>query len=126
MNRHLLVFLLLLLPLFAQAKRTFTVEGPEDRYNQIRIVNETSEENFRCRLAVLNDDESTKEVYGVYELKERGDSDSATGWLYRGTRIALEMPKDFPVEVTFSVEYKDYPLFDVVIIHLFDNTTEFE
>ena len=107
-------------------KMSFTVKGPEDKYNQIRVVNETSQENVTCRIVMMWDgDEHSKEVYGVYHLKSIGDIDSNTRWLNAGTTVAIEMPKDFPVEVDFNVEYKDYPLFDAIVIHLFDKG-EFE
>lgn len=107
------------------SSRIFTAEGPEKSYNQIRIVNETSQENFRCQLVVLNDDNSIKELYGIYELKEKGDSDSNTNRFKQGTRFGIQLPNDFPVEVSFVIEYKDFPLFDAIIIHLHDKNSEF-
>ena len=109
------------------AKNIFVIEGPEKSYNQIRVVNETSQSDFDCRVAVLNDDESMNYVYGVYHLKERNDidSNSDTNRVRRGTKLAVQMPKDFPVEVSAFVEYKDYPFYDIIIIHLTDTTSEF-
>ena len=107
------------------AKNIFVVEGSEDSYNQIRVVNETSQKDFNCRIVLLNEDETTKEVYGVYNLKEYKDSDINTKRFKQGDKFAIQMPKDFPVEVSFSLEYKDYPLFDAVVVHLTDKTTEF-
>ena len=107
------------------SSRIFTAEGPEKSYNQIRIVNETSQENFRCQLVVLNDDNSIKELYGIYELKEKGDSDSNTNRFKQGTRFGIQLPNDFPAEVSFVIEYKDFPLFDAIIIHLHDKNSEF-
>ena len=109
------------------AKNIFVIEGPEESYNQIRVVNETSQSDFDCRVAVLNDDESMNYVYGVYHLKERNDidSNSDTNRVRRGTKLAVQMPKDFPVEVSAFVEYKDYPFYDIIIIHLTDTTSEF-
>ena len=64
---------------FAQQEMlTFEVKGSEKSYNQVRVVNETSLENFHCRVVVLNADSTVKEIYGNYELEERGDSDSNT------------------------------------------------
>ena len=109
----------------ACAQMTFTVQGPENRYNQIRVVNETSRTDFKCRIIILNEDGSdSSEVYGVYELKEKGDSDSNTKKISKGTKLKIQKPKDFPVELDFMVEYKDYPMFDVVIVHLFDKGSE--
>ena len=102
------------------SKLSFVIGGSEKTYNQIRVENETSQENFHCRVVVLNDDNSIREVYGEYQLGERNDSDSKTQWINRGTKVGVQMPKDFPGEVKISVEYRDYPLFDAIVIHLTD------
>ena len=119
------VFLLAATVIFAQKDMSFVVEGPEQSYNQIRVVNETSLENFNCRVVILNDDKTVKEVYGDYELKEKGDSDSNTkgtkdNRVQKGTQLAVKFPKNFQHELSFYVEYRDYPLFDVIVIHLTD------
>ena len=82
------------------AKNIFVIEGPEETYNQIRVVNETSQEDFRCRIVILKDDETTDHVYGVYDLKEYGDISSKTARITRGTKIAIQMSGDFPGEVS--------------------------
>ena len=104
----------------AQEKLMFVVEGPENKYNQVRVYNETSQENFRCRLVLLNDDGSIRETYGEYNLKEKSDFDSNTNWIYQGAKVGIQMPKDFPTQVSFAVQYKDYPLFDAIFIRLYD------
>ena len=119
------VFLLVATVIFAQKDMSFVVEGPEQSYNQIRVVNETSLENFNCRVVILNDDKTVKEVYGDYELKEKGDSDSNTkgtkdNRVQKGAQLAVKFPKNFQHELSFYVEYRDYPLFDVIVIHLTD------
>lgn len=119
------VFLLAATVIFAQKDMSFVVEGPEQSYNQIRVVNETSLENFNCRVVILNDDKTVKEVYGDYELKEKGDSDSNTkgtkdNRVQKGAQLAVKFPKNFQHELSFYVEYRDYPLFDVIVIHLTD------
>jgi len=119
------LFLMAATAVFAQKEMTFVVEGPENSYNQVRIVNETSQENFHCRVVVLNEDKTVKEVYGDYKLKEKGDSDSNTKGtknerIQKGTPLAVKFPKDFKHELSFYVEYRDYPLFDVIVIHLTD------
>ncbi len=106
---------------------TFTVGGSEKAYNQIRVVNETSQTNFKCRILILNEDGTpSNEVYGVYDLREKGDSDSNTNKILYGTKLQIQKPKNFPVELDFQVEYRNYPLFDVIIIHLFDKGTTVE
>ena len=114
------LFVLMLSYTFASAQHTFVAEGPEKQYNQIRVVNETSQENFQCRVVVLDENDSLQKVYGVYNLNEKGDADSNTDKFPRGTKFGIQMPKNFPVEVDFMIEYKDIPLFDILIIHLYD------
>ena len=102
----------------------FTIAGPEDTYNQIRVVNETSQETFTCRVVKVNEYEGGQdELYGVYNLRAKMDEDSNTKWINRGTKLAVQMPNDFPVEVSFSVEYIDRPFFDYIVIHIFDAGT---
>ena len=150
MRKFIILGLLSLFGLYSLAAQhiTIEIEGPETEYNQVRVVNGTSQENFRCRVVRLttegkqgetfaigvSDEEETevgknrfgeKVRYGVYYLKEKGDSDSKTNWVYQGDRFMIDLPKDFPVEVSYTIEYKNLPLFDVVIIHLFD-TNEFD
>lgn len=107
------------------AKVVFSIDGPEKYYNQIRVVNETSQDSVRCRLVVLKEDDSRDYVYGVYNLKGKDDSDTNTKKLTRGTRVAIEMPKDFDGEVSYTLEYLDLPLFDIVVVHLQDKNSEF-
>jgi len=127
MKKSLLLIVAALLATFAvNAKIIFTVEGPESSYNQIWLVNETSQTGFQCRVTVLNDDESIKKVYGLYTLKELNDKDSNTSKIEKGAKIGIEMPGDFPVETDYSIEYKDFPLFDVIIVHLFDKNREWK
>lgn len=125
--KRIYLFLLaaMLLPMVAQAKMSFTIEGPEETYNQIRVINETSQVNFRCRVVVMNSDDTTERVYGIYNLKGYNDNDSNTDRIDRGKRIGIELPKDFSAELSFSVEYKDYPFFDAILIHLYDKSSEF-
>ena len=116
------------MPAFSQCKIQFKVEGPEKSYNQVRVVNETSFTDFNCRVMILNEDQSEKEVYGDYVLKEKGDSDSNTKSgqkILNGTWLGVKFTKNFTEDVSFFVEYKDFPLFDVIIIHLTDKGVEY-
>ena len=122
-----LVAFALLSMLSVSAKNIFVVEGPEDSYNQIRVVNETSQKDFKCRVVILNEDETTNRMYGVYYFKEIDSSASKSdiNRVQRGSKVAIQMPKDFPTEMSYYVEYKDYPFFDIIVIHLTDNKSEF-
>lgn len=119
------VMMMVAMAVFAQKDMTFTVDGPERSYNQVRVVNETPYTDFHCRVVLLNDDKTVKEVYGDYELKEKGDSDSNTKGskgdrIKKGDRLGVKFPKNFNKELSFYVEYCDYPAFDVIVIHLTD------
>ena len=131
MKRTILSVMLLLAAtaVFAQQEmQTFVVEGSEKSYNQVRVVNETSYQNFHCRVVILNEDSTVKDVYGDVELKEKGDSDSNTqrGSIKKGSLLGIQFPKSFTGETSFFVEYKDYPLFDVIVIHLTDKGGGYE
>jgi len=86
----------------------------------IRVVNETSQDTLNCRVVILNEDNQTSEIYGVFNLTAKYDQDSKVKWLNRGTKMAVEMPKDFPVETSIAVEYVDRPVWDFLIIHITD------
>ncbi len=134
MKKIILSVLLMLatVAVFAQQQiMSFEVKGDEKSYNQVRVVNETSYTNFHCRVVLLNEDKSVKDVYGDYELKEKGDSDANTksgneSRIKKGEWLGVQFPKNFTEEVSFFVEYKDYPLFDVIVIHLTDKGGGYE
>ena len=134
MKKTILSVLLMLatVAVFAQQQiMSFEVKGDEKSYNQVRVVNETSYTNFHCRVVLLNEDKSVKDVYGGYELKEKGDSDANTksgneSRIKKGEWLGVQFPKNFTEEVSFFVEYKDYPLFDVIVIHLTDKGGGYE
>lgn len=104
----------------AQEKMIFVIEGPEETYNQIRVINETSLTELRCRVVVLDDSNKIKSEYGQYNIVGQGQYDSNTDRIRRGTRLGIQMPQDFTAELAFTVEYKDYPFFDAILIHLTD------
>ncbi|MBO7586549.1 MAG: hypothetical protein J6T13_05150 [Bacteroidales bacterium] len=118
------LFLMAAVSVFAQQEmKSFEVKGFEKSYNQVKVVNETSYQNFHCRVVILNADSTVKEVYGDYELNEKGDSDTNTksgkdSRIPQGALLGIQFPKSFTGETSFFVEYKDYPLFDVIVIHL--------
>ncbi len=130
MKRIFLFILSLFAVLSVAAKTTFKIEGPEKKYNQIRVINKTSQENFSCRLVLLkvNEDGSFTrgDVYGTYNLKGKNDIDTNTNKVKRGTIVGVEMPTDFPEDVEVSVEYRNYPFYDAVIVTLIDKNNKFE
>lgn len=130
MKRIILFILSVLAFISVEAKTTFKVEGPEKKYNQIRVVNQTSQENFSCRLVLLTEkaDGSFQrgEVYGTYRLKGKNDIDTNTVKIKRGTTVGIEMSADFPEDIEVSVEYRNYPMFDSIIVTLIDKSNKFE
>lgn len=104
---------------------TFVVEGTAKSYNQVRIINETCLDNFQCRVAILNDDKSVKEIFGVFELKGIGDSDTNTkkkNQIQKGSTLAIQFPKSIKKDFSFNVEYQDYLVFAAIIIRLRDDS----
>ena len=126
MKRLLFAVLALAMTIGAWAveKMTFVIAGPEETYNQIRVMNETSKSgSFSCRVVTLKDNDEVDTVYGLYELKGRNDIDSNSGFIHRGTKIGIQFPNDFKGDITFDVQYKDFPFFDAIIIHLRDKNS---
>ena len=90
-------------------KMAFTVGGP-----------------FKCRVVYLNEDNSVKALFGEYTLKGYDDTDSNANDLRRGYRIGIQMANDCPVEVTFAIEYKDYPFYDAVLIYVNERSAGYD
>ena len=121
----LLATVLLAANMVAQEKFSFVIEGSEQTYNQIRVINKTSLQDIRCRVVVLDDQDAILSVYGIYNMNGYDDADSNTDRISRGTKIGLQFPEDFDHALLYSVEYKDYPFFDAVVITLYDQDSEF-
>ena len=109
-----------------EAKTTFKVEGPHNVYRRIRVINQTSQENFDCRFVLLKENEdgtlTRGEVYGIYHLKGRNDIDTNTRWIDKGTLVGIEMPAGFPEDVEVSVEYNSV----AIRVTLLDKNSKFE
>lgn len=130
MKRLFLFILSMLAFISIEAKTTFKIAGPEKKYNQIRVINQTAQENFSCRLVLLKENAdgtfTRGDVYGTYNLKGKNDIDTNTNKVKRGTVVGVEMPADFPEDVEVSVEYRNYPFYDAVIVTLIDKNNKFE
>ncbi len=111
--------------MMAQEKFSFVIQGSEDTYNQVRLVNRTSLTDIHCRVVVLDDDNHILSVYGIYDMKGYDDADFVTDRIRRGTKIGLQFPEDFNHELFYAVEYRDYPFFDAVVVILYDKNSEF-
>jgi len=126
MNKIILFILSMLAFISVEAKTTFKVEGPHNVYRRIRVINQTSQENFDCRFVLLKENEdgtlTRGEVYGIYHLKGRNDIDTNTRWIDKGTLVGIEMPAGFPEDVEVSVEYNSV----AIRVTLLDKNSKFE
>ncbi|MBO7442912.1 MAG: hypothetical protein J6T83_07520 [Paludibacteraceae bacterium] len=126
MKRIILFILSMLAFISVEAKTTFKVEGPHNVYRRIRVINQTSQENFDCRFVLLKENEdgtlTRGEVYGIYHLKGRNDIDTNTRWIDKGTLVGIEMPAGFPEDVEVSVEYNSV----AIRVTLLDKNSKFE
>ena len=126
MKRIILFILSMLAFISVVAKTTFKVEGPHNVYRRIRVINQTSQENFDCRFVLLKENEdgtlTRGEVYGIYHLKGRNDIDTNTRWIDKGTLVGIEMPAGFPEDVEVSVEYNSI----AIRVTLLDKNSKFE
>ena len=126
MKRIILFILSMLAFISVEAKTTFKVEGPHNVYRRIRVINQTSQENFDCRFVLLKENEdgtlTRGEVYGIYHLKGRNDIDTNTRWIDKGTLVGIEMPAGFPENVEVSVEYNSI----AIRVTLLDKNSKFE
>ena len=126
MKKIILFILSMLAFISVEAKTTFKVEGPHNVYRRIRVINQTSQENFDCRFVLLKENEDGSltrgEVYGIYHLKGRNDIDTNTRWIDKGTMVGIEMPAGFPEDVEVSVEYNSV----AIRVTLLDKNSKFE
>lgn len=126
MKRIILFILSMLAFISVEAKTTFKVEGPHNVYRRIRVINQTSQENFDCRFVLLKENEDGSltrgDVYGIYHLKGRNDIDTNTRWIDKGTLVGIEMPAGFPEDVEVSVEYNSV----AIRVTLLDKNSKFE
>ncbi len=126
MKKFILFILSMLAFISVEAKTTFKVEGPHNVYRRIRVINQTSQENFDCRFVLLKENEdgtlTRGEVYGIYHLKGRNDIDTNTKWIDKGTLVGIEMPASFPEDIEVSVEYNSV----AIRVTLIDKNTKFE
>ena len=122
-QNFLLVLLLFVVSLqHVNSKNIFTITGPEESYNQIRVVNESSFDSICCRLIVMKEDDSEDWIYGAYTLNGKNDSDSNTNKIKAGTRINIELPVKIARKLSYFVDYLDRPIFDIVVVHITDVT----
>lgn len=122
----ILFAMMMALSVNAKSKMTFVVSGPEQSYNQIRVINETSLDDITCRVVIVEGEDKVAAVYGIYNLYGKFGSDTNTKRVWRGTTLGVQMPNDFKGDLAFDVEYKDYPLFDIIVIHLRDGKSGFD
>ena len=130
MKRIILFVLSMLAFISVEAKTTFKIEGPEKSYNQITVINRTSQDNFSCRLVLLtknlNGSLHRDGEYGTYHFKGENDEQTITVKIKRGTLVGIEFEENFPVEVDVTIDYRDRRFFDSIVVVLADKNKKFE
>ncbi len=120
----LLVAMVTFLPCLFAEHIKFAVNGPEKRYNQIRIVNNTQKEDFTCKAYFLEERDGkffTQEAIGVFHLLGEKSYDTCTSikLFKNGMHIGITVPDEIGA-FSYVVSYKNYPLFDIIEVSLFD------
>lgn len=130
MKRIILFVLSMLAFISVEAKTTFKIEGPEKSYNQITVINRTSQDNFSCRLVLLtknlNGSLHRDGEYGTYHFRGENDEQTITVKIKRGTLVGIEFEENFPVEVDVTIDYRDRRFFDSIVVVLADKNKKFE
>ena len=130
MKRIILFVLSMLAFISVEAKTTFKIEGPEKSYNQITVINRTSQDNFSCRLVLLtknlNGSLHRDGEYGTYHFRGENDEQTITVKIKRGTLVGIEFEENFPVEVDVTIDYRDRRFFDSIVVVLEDKNKKFE
>ena len=113
-----------------EAKTVFEIDGPERSYNQITVINRTSQDNFSCRLVLLTENLNGSlhrdEEYGTYHFKGENDEQTITVKIKRGTLVGIEFEENFPVDVDVTVDYRDNRFFDSIVVVLADKNKKYE
>ncbi|MEE0082983.1 MAG: hypothetical protein UE068_02060 [Paludibacteraceae bacterium] len=130
MKRIILFILSMLAFISVEAKTVFEIDGPERSYNQITVINRTSQDNFSCRLVLLTENLNGSlhrdEEYGTYHFKGENDEQTITVKIKRGTLVGIEFEENFPVDVDVTVDYRDNRFFDSIVVVLADKNKKYE
>ena len=57
----------------------------------------------------------------MYSLKNKGDADTVTNFIDTGSKVEVTVGKDFDGDSAFTVSYKNYPLFQIVVVHIIES-----
>ena len=130
MKRIILFILSMLAFISVEAKTVFEIDGPERSYNQITVINRTSQDNFSCRLVLLTENLNGSlhrdEEYSTYHFKGENDEQTITVKIKRGTLVGIEFEENFPVDVDVTVDYRDNRFFDSIVVVLADKNKKYE
>ena len=118
----LFVGMLLCLSALGAENIKFKVGGKAKRYNQIKVFNNTNATDFDCEAFVLEERDGklvAQESLGKVHLRKFGGDDTITvvSLIKKGTNLGLTVPEKVG-EFSYVIEYKNYPLFDVIEIKL--------
>lgn len=114
-----------LLGVKAEGNFRLQVDGPENSYNMVRVVNLSHYTDFTCTVYFLDkhDDKFVvASAAGTYKLAGTNDHDSNKVRVRKGNWLGVKLPDDM-TDVSVSISYKDLPMFDIVNLVITDGTT---
>lgn len=112
------------LSLLAKNNVKLKIEGPEDAYNMVKVINQTSFADFNLTIYFLEENGDkmiVSSTLGNYFLKGTGDTDTVKVKTTQGQCIGVALP-DGMEDVQVVLTYVDLPFFDIVQIVLSEDT----
>lgn len=122
MKKFLLITAILFVTSFLFAD-PIIIRVKNDDYNQVQIHNLSSIDKFNGKLySVKKNGDSYKktEVLGSFNIRRFDDQCTITKMIYEGDYISIEFPPEYDNMFSYTTEHKDFPFFDVLVIHLED------
>ncbi len=114
----LVFFPLFVESLWAGENFKLRVEGPEARYNMVRVTNNSSLPSLDCTVYLLSKDGekyTVRSSVGFFRTNGSGDTDSKKFDLNRGDWLGVALP-DGIENVSCVISYLDLPIWDIVEI----------
>lgn len=119
-----LFFSFVILNLWSSPKKfSFKVEGPENSYNNVEIVNFTKNEFFVCKVYYLSDTngELTTEEEFTCHIKDSGDTFKINDTIKQNKHIGVKLPFENYIH---RIRYIDLVSSDMVQICLYDENAD--
>mgnify|MGYP003571304601 CR=1 FL=1 len=123
MKKILTFIILIALSMFCYSEQ-FIIQVPEDDYNQVQIHNMSSVKEFSGKLYKI-EKQSDKEfiqkgILGTFIIKDIDDTCTFNKKTKKDTFISVNLPAEFDGKFSYELEHKDFPMFDILVIHIID------